>query len=101
MQQTRQSAVQSRSDGMVSFATGFDELERILDAHRRDRARPEVQLNVAPKSNDSWASRSDLPLGLTGVWFKQGRRFSNVHLSRDPKGGSFAMYAEEPADIHA
>ena len=94
-QQARQSAVQSRSDGVVSFATGLDELERILDAHRRDRVRPEIQLNDAPRSNNSCAGRSDLPLELTGVWFKQGRRVGDVDLSRDPKGGWFEMYAEK------
>src|SRR5688572_4107990 len=84
-QQVPHRDVPSHSDGVVSFATGFDQLERILDAHRRDRVSTEMQLCDEPKSNDSWADSDDVLPEMTGVWFKQGQRYGKVDLARGPK----------------
>jgi hypothetical protein len=87
--------VRSHPDGVVSFATGFDEFERILDAHRRDRVSTQLPVCPSPKSDDAADDSVDVLTELTGVWFKQGQRHGDVDLSRGPKRGWFEMYAEK------
>jgi hypothetical protein len=81
--------VQSHSGGVVCVATGVDKLERILDAHRRDRVSTQLEACPSPKSEDALDESADVLPELTAVWFKQGRRYGNVDLSRSPKRGWF------------
>ncbi len=85
----------SHSDGVVSCASGFDELERMLDAHRRDRSHTKTSSPRSRNFIDSPAEVDNCLPGLAGVWFQQGRHHGEVDLGRAPKHGWFEMYAEK------
>ena len=80
---------------VVSYASGFDDFERILDAHRRPQPMTEIPRRTSPSHANTCGCNDDVLPGKAGVWFSQGRQRGVVDLSHSPKHGWFELYVQK------